>query len=97
MLNETVYEWLDKKGYADRITEHTETIDTVEHHAHLLIIGAHSVAFLWTRFPNGTFLKIHFFPYSDIISRTPILIKSVDSFTIYYHISQDRYQHDDDR
>ena len=33
MLNETVYEWLDKKGYADRITEHTETIDTVEHAA----------------------------------------------------------------
>ena len=33
MLNETVYEWLDKKGYADRITEHIETIDTVEHAA----------------------------------------------------------------
>ena len=33
MLNETVYEWLDKKGYEDRITEHTETIDTVEHAA----------------------------------------------------------------
>ncbi|MCR5278580.1 MAG: YbaK/EbsC family protein [Lachnospiraceae bacterium] len=33
MLNETVYEWLDKKGYADRITEHTEMIDTVEHAA----------------------------------------------------------------
>ena len=33
MLNEMVYEWLDKKGYADRITEHTETIDTVEHAA----------------------------------------------------------------
>ncbi len=33
MRNETVYEWLDKKGYADRITEHTETIDTVEHAA----------------------------------------------------------------
>ena len=33
MLNETVYEWLDKKGYADRITEHTGTIDTVEHAA----------------------------------------------------------------
>ena len=29
MLNETVYEWLDKKGYADRITEHIETIDVV--------------------------------------------------------------------
>ena len=33
MLNEMVYEWLDKKGYADRITEHIETIDTVEHAA----------------------------------------------------------------
>lgn len=33
MLNEAVYEWLYKKGYADRITEHTETIDTVEHAA----------------------------------------------------------------
>ena len=31
MLNETVYEWLDKKGYANRVTEHIETIDTVEH------------------------------------------------------------------
>ena len=33
MLNEAVYKWLDKKGYADRITEHQETIDTVEHAA----------------------------------------------------------------
>lgn len=33
MLNETVYKWLDGKGYSDRITEHTETIDTVEHAA----------------------------------------------------------------
>ena len=33
MLNEMVYAWLCKKGYADRITEHTETIDTVEHAA----------------------------------------------------------------
>ena len=31
MLNEAVYKWLDEKGYADRITEHQETIDTVEH------------------------------------------------------------------
>ena len=31
--NETVYEWLKNKGYADRITEHAETIDTVEHAA----------------------------------------------------------------
>ena len=33
MANEKVYEWLKNKGYADRITEHTETIDTVEHAA----------------------------------------------------------------
>lgn len=33
MLNEAVFEWLKKKGYADRFTEHTETIDTVEHAA----------------------------------------------------------------
>ena len=33
MLNEAVYKWLDEKGYADRITEHQETIDTVEHAA----------------------------------------------------------------
>lgn len=33
MLNETVYRWLEKKGFADRITEHAETIDTVEHAA----------------------------------------------------------------
>ena len=33
MLNENVYKWLDERGYADRITEHTETIDTVEHAA----------------------------------------------------------------
>jgi prolyl-tRNA editing enzyme YbaK/EbsC (Cys-tRNA(Pro) deacylase) len=33
MLNEMVYGWLEKKGYADRITEHIDTIDTVEHAA----------------------------------------------------------------
>ena len=33
MINEKVFEWLKSKGYADRITEHTETIDTVEHAA----------------------------------------------------------------
>ncbi len=33
MLNEKVYEWLKRKGYADRVTEHTDTIDTVEHAA----------------------------------------------------------------
>ena len=33
MLNEKVYKWLEDKGFADRITEHSETIDTVEHAA----------------------------------------------------------------
>ena len=33
MMNEKVYDWLKDKGYADRITEHKETIDTVEHAA----------------------------------------------------------------
>ena len=33
MINESVYEWLKTKGFEDRITEHSETIDTVEHAA----------------------------------------------------------------
>ena len=33
MINETVKRWLEKRGFADRLTEHTETIDTVEHAA----------------------------------------------------------------
>ena len=33
MRNEHVYEWLKNKGFEDRLTEHTETIDTVEHAA----------------------------------------------------------------
>ena len=33
MLNEMVYNVLKEKGFADRITEHEETIDTVEHAA----------------------------------------------------------------
>ena len=33
MVNEIVKEWLDKKGFGDRLTEHQETIDTVEHAA----------------------------------------------------------------
>ena len=33
MKNEKVYEWLKSKGFEDRITEHSETIDTVEHAA----------------------------------------------------------------
>ena len=33
MRNEKVYEWLSKKGFADRIIDHTDTIDTVEHAA----------------------------------------------------------------
>ena len=31
--NEKVYEWLKSKGIEDRLTIHTETIDTVEHAA----------------------------------------------------------------
>ena len=30
MVNEKVFEFLNKKGFADRIHEHKETIDTVE-------------------------------------------------------------------
>ena len=33
MLNDKVYNWLKNKGLADRLTEHKETIDTVEHAA----------------------------------------------------------------
>ena len=33
MLNEKVYKWLEERGLSDRITEHEETIDTVEHAA----------------------------------------------------------------
>ena len=33
MINEKVYDRLAEKGFADRITEHKETIDTVEHAA----------------------------------------------------------------
>ena len=33
MINETVYKWLSDRGFGDRITEHMETIDTVEHAA----------------------------------------------------------------
>ena len=33
MINEKVFEWLKQKGFADRYTEHTQTIDTVEHAA----------------------------------------------------------------
>ena len=33
MRNEKVNEWLSKKGFADRIIDHTDTIDTVEHAA----------------------------------------------------------------
>ena len=31
MINDHVYEWLKSKGFEDRLTEHSETIDTVEH------------------------------------------------------------------
>ena len=33
MINENVKKWLDERGFGDRLTEHTETIDTVEHAA----------------------------------------------------------------
>ena len=33
MINEKVKTWLDEKGFGDRLTEHKETIDTVEHAA----------------------------------------------------------------
>lgn len=33
MINEKVLDFLKAKGYADRLTEHKETIDTVEHTA----------------------------------------------------------------
>ena len=33
MLNENVKEWLDNRGFGDRLTVHSETIDTVEHAA----------------------------------------------------------------
>ena len=32
-MNEKVYNWLDSRGFSDRITKHEETIDTVEHAA----------------------------------------------------------------
>ena len=33
MINEKVKNWLEGRGFADRLTEHVETIDTVEHAA----------------------------------------------------------------
>ena len=33
MVNESVKSWLTERGFADRLTEHRETIDTVEHAA----------------------------------------------------------------
>ena len=36
MINEKVFEWLKQKDFADRIIEHTQTIDTVEHAAQQL-------------------------------------------------------------
>ena len=33
MINEKVCEWLKDKGFEDRLTEHSEVIDTVEHAA----------------------------------------------------------------
>lgn len=36
MRNEKVFEWLSKKGFADRVIDHTDIIDTVEHAANQL-------------------------------------------------------------
>ena len=36
MRNEKVFEWLSKKGFEDRIIDHTDIIDTVEHAANQL-------------------------------------------------------------
>ena len=36
MINEKVFKFLEGKGFADRIYEHKETIDTVEHAAQLI-------------------------------------------------------------
>ena len=33
MRNEKVYEWLKDRGFENCLTEHSETIDTVEHAA----------------------------------------------------------------
>ena len=33
MINEKVKDWLEERGFADRLTEHAQTIDTVEHAA----------------------------------------------------------------
>ena len=33
MINESVKNWLVERGFADRLTEHGDTIDTVEHAA----------------------------------------------------------------
>ena len=33
MINEKVKDFLERKGFGDRLTEHAETIDTVEHAA----------------------------------------------------------------
>ena len=36
MRNEKVFEWLSKKGFAGRVIDHTDIIDTVEHAANQL-------------------------------------------------------------
>jgi len=50
MINESVKKWLAERGFAERLTEHTETIDTVEHAAQQ--IGCSEVEEL-TGFPPG--------------------------------------------
>lgn len=44
MINEKVKTFLDAKLLGDRLTEHTETIDTVEHAAHQIGCGEPEIA-----------------------------------------------------
>ena len=40
MLNIKVKEFLEEKGFGDRLTEHAETIDTVEHAAQQMMAAS---------------------------------------------------------
>lgn len=44
MINEKVLDFLKEKGYADRLTEHKEIIDTVEHAAQQLACSEAEIA-----------------------------------------------------
>lgn len=44
MVNESVKCWLTERGFADRLTEHRETIDTVEHAAQQIGCGEAEIA-----------------------------------------------------